>query len=278
MKIICDFYHDFLAFCRAELESFAYSTAGKTDEDVNRMFWNLFYRIPSMRPRKILSAKTFLCPSKLENGLKTLENAIIQGNSLKPYLSRRVDHIDDEQFYDNLLSDWNIHHFHLGTTMRSDGFVERTGSLLFATLDNDYFYEIAIMDHKDHWTEKELLETINANWPELTRIHMLHAISTRSNFSNDAIKKFRANGIQTLVSLTDGKVLIPAGGGYSTDGTPMDVIQNSDCMMIRLRNIQKVFEQLNYERIPDEYKTRKSLTITAKFSYENIFTPEFISS
>ena len=275
MEITCDFYHDFLIFCKAELNLFGYSTDGMKDEDLAHLFWKVYYRIPVMRPRKIHSAKTFLCPPEFENGLKNLKKAIVEGNSLKPYLSRRSDHIADEQFYDNLLSDWNIHHFHLGTTMRSDGFIERTGSLLFATLDNANFYEIAIMDHKDHWTEKELLETINSNWPELINKFVFKSISIQSNFTKDNIKKFRKKGIQSLVKLADGKVLSPLGGGYSTDGTPMDVIQKSDYMKFKLRKLEQDYERPDCKCIPENYKTGESLKIQAEFSCQDIFNPQF---
>ena len=278
MEIICDFYHDFLSFCKIELNLFGYSTDGRTDEDVVMMFWKVYYRIPLMKPRKIHKAISFSCPPELKAGLDKLENSVIHGNSLKPFLSEGVDHIDNKRFYDNLLSDWNIHHFHLGTTMRSDGFIERTGNLLFAELDSDNFYEIAILDHNDHWTEKDLLEIINTNWPELTKNYSLNAISTKSNFSNNVMKKFRKNGIQSLVTLTDGKVLAPLGGGYSTDGTPMDVIMKHDAMMATLRSAEKNFIQPGCRCIPEIYNTRKSLRIQAIFSCHDIFRPQFMFS
>jgi len=275
MEIVCDFYHDFISFCKAELNSFGYSTDGKNEEDVDRMFWMVFYRIPSMRPRKIHTAKNFFCHSELEDGLKKLEGDVECGNLLKPYLSTNVDFIADKRFYDKLLSDWNIHHFHLGTTMQSNRFVDRTGNLLFATLDDDNFYEIAIMDHRDHWTEKDLLEIININWPELINKFVFKNISIQSNFTKDNIKKFRKKGIQSLVKLADGKVLAPLGGGYSTDGTPMDVIQKSDYMKIKLRKLKQDYERPDCKCIPENYKTGELLKIQAEFSCQDIFNPRF---
>lgn len=54
-------------------------------------------------PRKLLYAQEFCGPSSTIDALKQFENESILRNSLRPYISRKID--------DSKYDDWNIHHF-----------------------------------------------------------------------------------------------------------------------------------------------------------------------
>ena len=92
-------------------------------------------------------------PQEITLGLQQLIEKAESGQDLKPHLSTLIDNPDykDLRFYD-----WGIFHFHLGTNPhpKRQGFVERTGDLLFAIADSPTarMYLIAIHPHQGGFT------------------------------------------------------------------------------------------------------------------------------
>jgi len=85
--------------------------------------------------------------------LDAIIRAIESGSSLTPHLSRRITtayepassrapNLQGRRDLDLLVADWGIHHLHLSTVLESDGFVKRTGELLFAAFAKDDAYLI----------------------------------------------------------------------------------------------------------------------------------------
>jgi len=60
----------------------------KYRKDIVYHYYQLSYKIPARIPRKIYKCTNFFCPPKLGDGLKNLEEKIIKGDDLLPYLSR----------------------------------------------------------------------------------------------------------------------------------------------------------------------------------------------
>jgi hypothetical protein len=74
---------------------------------------------------------------------------------------KRLQHRSD---LDLLISDWGLHHLHLTSEMEADGFVKRTGDLLFAAFTDDDAYLIGIYPHGS-WALHELVEILVREWP-----------------------------------------------------------------------------------------------------------------
>ena len=85
----------------------------------------------------------------------------MNGNSLKKYQSRMLKKLD---YDDDMLSHWGIQHLHLGLQVQADGYVERTGELLFVFFKGANAYVIGIYNHTS-WCDIDIIESIHKNWP-----------------------------------------------------------------------------------------------------------------
>ena len=269
-----DFNKDFVNFCRSELASNNYDVDSVSENELRMAFWKYYYRIPLRISRAILRADGFVCPSKVEHGLALLEQRVKRGESLQPNLSTRTRFITEDRAIDDLLSDWNIHHFHLGEN-RHNEIVDRTDLLLFATLTDTCFYEIAIMPH-GNWCDKNLLEIIDYNWPELLSRFILPGVSMAQENDAEFYGILRRAHVQAPIALNSGKVLSPPGVAYATDGTPCVVIENHDKMVRLLHNLESKIENGDIDilhQIPNR-KSCSKIAVNLSFSLDNIFRPK----
>lgn len=150
--------------CREELKRCGYKTDFLKDPtDVIHALFTMEQRMIEKRPRKVHLSKNFVLPKIHKEGFDQLRKKIEKGEDIHRYLSKTITKLD---FSDMMLFDWNIHHFHLGGDLDRDGFVTRTGHILYAMLTKDDAYFIAIKPH-DNWCDIDLIETIHHNWPEI---------------------------------------------------------------------------------------------------------------
>ena len=105
------------------------------------------------------------------------EMKIEKGESVNPHLNSATK----KDQLDGLLYDWGIHHLHLGETFSAPGYVERTGPVLFAIFRKDDVYFIDIRNHEG-WSDKNLLEIVNRNWPELLSIYKMEGVMPETSF------------------------------------------------------------------------------------------------
>jgi len=158
-----------------------------------------------------------------------------RGEPLIPYQSKQVGSLNQR---DLLLSDWNIHHLHLGAHAAKTKFAARTGPLLYATFLSKEAYFIAVMDHSS-FSELELLEIIDGNWPSyLDRFTFKDVLEVFPVPSSSDVKKLRRAGVQTVVPLRSGRFLFPPGGGYSTAGTSIASMLEAQRIARRLRDAE----------------------------------------
>ena len=274
MKISCDFVKDFHDFAKRFLLSCGVTDVNSID-NIEMLFWKVRYRIPSTKTRKILRATNFTCPNELQNYLANLEHRVQMGETLRPFLSKGInDTSNNSRFLDNLLSDWGIHHFHLGKYTQGD-FSERTRDLLFAIVTENEFYEIAILPH-GCWTNQQLLEIIFTNWKHLLTPYILPGISVTNNPDEETLKILRNAHVMTLVRLSTGECLVSPGGGYASDGTPTIVVENHDKMAILLRNLEKKVKTEQIELLNNIAKNQsyEEVVVHLEFSLEKMFEPD----
>ena len=96
-------------------------------------YYNAMRRIVGAWPRTVHRASGFVAPKDPDQAraLSSIEHKLRKGESVVPSLSRKIR---DLSYNDLLFDDWGIHHFHLGTNIEGDGFVNRTGPLLYIVL------------------------------------------------------------------------------------------------------------------------------------------------
>lgn len=158
MRIVMDFYRDWIELLRAELRARGFTVdAALPPQQVSYQFFNFIRRTVDPRPRRIHQATQFHCPPELRRGIDLLKAKIEAGSDVGPNLSRKLKDVSDT---DLLLADWGVHHFHLGEIIEADGYVNRTGPLLFARVDADDFYMIDVRAH-GAWSRQEFLQIIH---------------------------------------------------------------------------------------------------------------------
>lgn len=236
-----DFYSDWIAHLKTELTAFGYDTMQmQTPEAVAHTFLNLTKRLVRPIPRSVLRAQNFSCPPDLVTGLTEVERKISAGEDLSPHLSKLLR---NPTFNDPLLNDWGIHHVHLGTTLDSDGFVNRTGPVLFARFDGTNAYLIDVLPHSS-WSLQRLVKELHDNWPaSINRYRLNRVIGLSTTVSDKDVAVLRKGNVNTMVDLGGGIVYAPIGGGYSTSGLSTDVVMQSDWCARRIHQMQQAVVQ-----------------------------------
>ena len=166
-------------------------------------------RLVSPYPRQILKSKDFACSPKYQGALDQIERIIQDGDDLTPYLSRKIK--EEVDYNDPLLNDWGVHHLHLGTKVESDGFVNRTGPLLYCRFEEERAYFIATLPHGS-WTTLKLIRTVHQNWPESLSQFRARGFEG-SPLNEDQIKELRRKSANYCLEVEPGISYRSIGGG-----------------------------------------------------------------
>lgn len=249
MTVIIDFMNDWKQFVVNEIASLGYAV--DESEDLNLLsykFFNLRKRRIATAPREVFESKFFSCPKNLTNGYNILKDKLVNGHDVCTHLSKSLLQDDYE---DSLLNDWGIHHFHLGINPKKSGFIERTGSLLFAHVTIDSVYCLGIYLHGS-WTQQDLISVIHDNWPDIISTRKLNGILGSSNALTDKdIALLREKGVQTMVQISPEIVYAPLGGGYSSAGTSLESTMRADKYMRLIRSLEDHVKE-NAAKFADE--------------------------
>jgi hypothetical protein len=140
-----DFFSDWVAILRGELAFAEYPVPGTVNgQEVCFRYFNYRKRSIDDRPRTVEASKEFAIPGGFEVAFAQLKEKMQSGVDLRPHLSRKLT---DPDYVDPMLNDWGVHHFHLGTTLETDGFMTRTGPLLYARVFDDRILCLQILAH-----------------------------------------------------------------------------------------------------------------------------------
>jgi hypothetical protein len=226
-------------------------------KDIVHHYFNLSYKIPEKRPRKIYKCSNFLCPEKLKDGLNRLEEKIIRGDDLLPNLSREIF---DSTYRDYLLYDFGIVHFHLGTKplKKNPLLIKSTNELVYAFIDNDSCYFIRI-GHHNNWDDINLLSTLKKDFPQvLNRWKILGEPVPK--LSNKDRKKLIKNCINTWLEI-DGEYYMSPGMGMNTAGTSSLAVMNMNRNFNKFIKLQEDVKQLILKNLKEiEKSLGKNLT------------------
>ncbi|MFN4248708.1 MAG: hypothetical protein ACK4EY_13355 [Flavipsychrobacter sp.] len=211
-------------------------------ERVRKQYFNYHIRLVKAIPRILHRSDIFNCPIELESGLIEIERKILSGESLKPHLSTRIQ---DLNYQDDMLSDWGIYHLHLGTNILPNGFVNRTGPLLYARFDNENAYLINIYPHQN-WTKQDMIRVLHSNWPDSIANYRLNDVIGLSHVpTDDEVALGRKHHINMGLEIEPGVVYTNIGGGMATDGTSISVTMG----MIQTFRIIREYEKIINEHI-----------------------------
>jgi hypothetical protein len=222
-----NFYNDWINILRDELIQLGYTIKLTTsDETIEIQFFNVQKRRIHPTPRTIYQAKDLTVPKGYKENFEELLQKIELGTDVNPHLSRNMK---KPGFTDEMLNDWGIYHFHLGISTDSDGYQTRTNPLLYAWVTNEAVYAITVESH-GAWADKELLNKILENWPELLFSYRLSGVDSVYEYDSTDISEFRKSGVMSPVKLSDNNIYIPPGGGYASDcaRTSSEVVEAMD--------------------------------------------------
>ena len=126
-------------------------------------YLNWMSRYISVKPRKIVIKPAITSDCRWRNlklQIESLLEKARKGENLTPHLSTQphskgytpkssekrpdVDRWADKDF---LLNAMGFHHFHIGTELEPNGYIERTNDVIFAKVSREEFTAIGIFDH-----------------------------------------------------------------------------------------------------------------------------------
>lgn len=151
---------DFSLIVKKELDNNGISVADFDDKhELLAAYCALKARRVWSNPRRVHTASGLSIPDNLILGFDNLVEKFTNGQDVNCHLSRQVELLDSN---DLLYYDWGISHFHIGTSLESDGFIKRTGPLVFAVVKPSDVYIITIGQH-GQWANTEMISIIDSN-------------------------------------------------------------------------------------------------------------------
>lgn len=239
MRLKADFVNDWLKILREILSNhWGYDATYVTKEDLPLVFFNAEKRRPASTPRIVRESDAFSCPIRLEKGWMSLRHLVESGADLTAHLSKLIEELDNK---DSMLNDWGIHHFHLGVTMKG-AYTERTGSLLFALVTDEHFYAIGVYQHGS-WADADIIETLHRNWPDLIEQYKIKNVAaTAANRSRTERKYLRRISVNSFVTVADGTVYGPLGGGMLSSGYNLKARIQADYQKVYLQELEQALE------------------------------------
>ncbi|MEZ8057222.1 hypothetical protein [Vibrio splendidus] len=226
MNVNKNFYADWVDLLRDILVNYwgydATEVRRIDNEKLPIHYFNAEQRRVESTSRTIKYSDVFHCPAELNSGWELLKNKMESGNDLAPHLSKFVSLIDKT---DPMLNDWKIHHFHLGTELEGN-YIKRTGPLVFAYVTNDEIYVVNIFSH-GQWENTDIVEIIHRNWPHLIEQFKLKGVKRMAYEPTiQDRKQLRKVNANSFVTVTDGTVYAPIGGGSSSAGFNINSAMN----------------------------------------------------
>lgn len=228
MRQIPDFVADLQDRARQELVAlgFTLSEVGALDDPL--LVWLAYERRRISRVSRSVLESPRLSTNLKRPQYSAVIDDIVQraesGDDLSPYLSRRMKSVDYE---DALLNDWGIHHFHLGGVLESDGYVKRTGDLLYGLVRDNTLFLIDVLHHNS-FEDTDLLEVVHSTWPALMEPWRARGTSATTTVTPELRKKLRRRGIIATFVANDGTLYFPPGGGYMSSGLSAQAILRRD--------------------------------------------------
>lgn len=238
MQLKSNFVGDWITILKDILENhWGYDIAGVTEDHLPYVYFNAEKRRPDQRPRKTILSDTFKCPESLKTGWDRLQGLIEKGQDITPNLSKLVKQLHNK---DSMLNDWGVHHFHLGNNIKGE-FIERTCPLLFALITKETFYAIGVYQHGT-WADAEIVETIHRNWPSEVAQYQIKGIVSATEITEQQRLTLRAKNANSFITVNDGTVYAPIGGGVVGAGYNIQSIIKTDRQKLTLRTLEKHLE------------------------------------
>ena len=201
-------------------------------------YFGVFRRVISHQPRRIHKSNRFSCPERHLGALAKIEELIVTGGDLTPYLS---DDIMELKNVDAMLNVFGVHHLHLGDSIitkgKKRGFTKRTPPLLYCYFTGTNAYFIDVMDHESFGSQT-VIQIVHENWTDLLSQYRMPGIVLYPQLSDEQTFALSRAGYSTPISMGDGTVYMPPGGGVMWSRDNADDIMKTNRLLNRLHEIQ----------------------------------------
>ena len=168
-----------------------------------------------------------------------LRQLLVDGDNVNGFLTRTIRRAAG---FDGLLWHYGMHHFHLGREPDKDGFVERSGYLLFAIVAPLDAYFVDVRRHPARrgigWVSQDLLRIVHSNWPKLTEKSVLNGVSG-VDLTDEQMQELRRKNCSYAMNI-DGRVIAPLLYGTAGDGSSMLCTMRASRLMNKLRYYAEV--------------------------------------
>lgn len=235
---------DFIADAHASASTWLRRFGHKKAKGLEEPYLNLLYLqqfIPLPAPRRVEESREARrqlrhLTAEERRGYEQLKAEAAAGDRLTPRLTTRIlNHWNSD-----LQSDWGLMHFHLGSTLKNNGFIERTDHLAFVWVTDERFLIVALMPHgagADPWTDEQLLLIIQRTWPDVLRPFRMPFVELETQIVGQDREQLRTAGISLMTEI-DGRVFAAPGGGSTTARTPTNAVLRYNSHRRELREIQ----------------------------------------
>ena len=231
MQVVNEMLKDYEDYCHQQL-SLVTGEQDRMYDDVIYAYQRYRFQLIPECPRQVIVPDDLHIDEEHRQAYQQIVSRIENGEALWPYQS---EYIDDVDFDDQMLCHWGVQHLHLGKTFKPNGFIKRTGPLLFAVFTDDAAHMVGIYPHQK-WTDLSIIETIHKHWPEL--LHEYKSDSAPDTLTEQQIKVLRKKNANHTVVVSDGTQYLPPQG-VNADGTAIQVTMKSH--LIR-KSLDHVFD------------------------------------
>ena len=168
-----------------------------------------------------------------------LRQLLVDGDNVNGFLTRTIRRAAG---FDGLLWHYGMHHFHLGRETDKDGFVERSGYLLFAIVAPLDAYFVDVRRHPARrgigWVSQDLPRIVHSNWPKLIEKSVLNGVSG-VDLTDEQMQELRRKNCSYAMNI-DGRVIAPLLYGTAGDGSSMLCTMRANRLMNKLRYYAEV--------------------------------------
>ena len=168
-----------------------------------------------------------------------LRHLLTRGKNVTGFLTKNVRRVSSR---DGLLWDFGMHHFHLSRRVDKEGFVERSGYLLFAIITGEGAYFVDIRPHPEAgglgWSRQDLLDIVHSNWPELLESHVIRGVEG-DILTNREVRNLRATNCNYVVRVR-GRAVSTLGEGMTADGS------SAVCQVLGMELLHQVTSHQSY--------------------------------
>ncbi|SDR48318.1 hypothetical protein SAMN05216597_5414 [Pseudomonas cannabina] len=161
----------------------------------------------------------------------------------------------------------------LGTETQN-GFVRRTGPLLFARVTDECFYAVDVYSH-GAWTESEIVETVHRNWPASIAGWVIHG-ARGERLTNAQRAVLRKKNTNSFFLTKDDTTYGPIGGGTATSGHNIFSVIQMDVEHDRLEALERRLVEISDDLMPELKKA--GYTDAAEVTARLVLTENFYAA